>query len=475
MIRNRPARSSRLPLRPTLERLEGRRLMSGDSVLRWNSVALDAVAADYNLNTTPEQLGPTATSRALAIVQLAVFDAVDRIDHTAKPYVPQAKMPASTSVDAAVAEAAHDTLVVLYPRQTARFDRALATDLAAIPSGRSKQLGIKDGHVSAVKLLRDRAHDGSDANPPYSQPVAPGVFETFPGEPQAIGPAWGNVKPFAMDSVKNFIAPAPPAINSAMYAQAYNDVKSLGGDGVHTPTTRTPEQTQIGMFWAYDATPGLGTPPRMYNQIAQVIARQQGNTLDQNARMFALINVAMADAGIAAWGTKYTFNFWRPIRGIRQVGPNGESLPDGNPATVADPTWTPLGAPRTNCPPGTTGFTPPFPAYVSGHATFGASLFQTLTRFYGRDDIPFSFMSDEFNGVNKNPDGSVRPVVTRSFMSFSQAAAENAQSRIYLGIHWGFDRDQGLKMGTAIADFVFNHFMEPVTAARVHAASRRNS
>jgi PAP2 superfamily/Vanadium chloroperoxidase N-terminal domain len=446
-------------LHPTVERLEKLELMSADAVFRWNTVALDAVAADYSLTSAPEQAGPTATARALAIVQIAVFDAVNCIDHAAEPYLLRVKMPKSASVDAAVAKAAHDTLVALYPKQEATFNRDLADDLAAIPNGRSERLGIMSGRMAAQRILKARAHDGSDANPAYNQPVKPGTWESFPGEPTAVGTAWGMVKPFGMDETKDFLAPLPPALNSAMYAAAYDEVKALGGDGVTTPTIRTPEQTQIGIFWGYDGTPGLGTPPRLYNQIAQVVARQQGNTEVQNARMFALINIAMADAGIASWDAKYTYDFWRPVRAIRQVGPNGENLNDGNPATAADPTWTPLGAPATN-EPGKTGFTPPFPAYVSGHATFGAAVFETLTKFYGADDIAFSFTSDEFNGVNKNPDGSVRPVVTRSFDSFSSAAYENAQSRIYLGIHWGFDRDQGLKVGSAVADYVYNHTLQ---------------
>jgi hypothetical protein len=454
------SRSRRRDFRAGVERLERLQLLSGDAVLRWNTVALDAVAADYNLQTPPSQAGPTATARALAIVQIAVYDAVNCIDHTAEAYLLRRRMPRRSSIDAAVAEAAHDALVALYPKQKVTFDRALAADLAAIPDGRSERLGILAGRLAARKILTARARDGADAMVPFDQPVAAGTFQTFDDEPDALGVGWGRVRPLAMDTVTHFRAPAPPALTDASYAAAYNEVKSLGGDGLHTSTARTAEQTAIGYFWAYDGTPGLGTPPRLYNQIAQVIARQQGNTEVQNARLFALVNIAMADAGIACWETKYTYNVWRPIRGIRQVGPQGESLDDGNPATEADPTWTPLGAPCTNCPPETSGFTPPFPAYDSGHATFGAALFRTLERFYNRDDIVFSFTSDELNGVNADPDGTVRPLVTRTFTSFSQASLENAQSRIYLGIHWGFDRDQGIKQGAAIADYIFNHALE---------------
>ncbi len=205
-----------------------------------------------------------------------------------------------------------------------------------------------------------------------------------------------------------------------------------------------------------------GVPPRIYNQIARVIAIQQNNTEMENARMFAMVNLAMADAGITAWQTKFDYEFWRPVTAIREsdpgTGPTG--LGDGNPNTIGDPTWTPLGAPADNN--GGTNFTPAFPAYVSGHASFGAAAFRTMANFYGTDDISFSFMSDEFNGITKDQDGNVRPVVTRSYTSFSQAAEENGQSRIYLGIHWSFDKTAGIEQGNQIADYVASKFAQPV-------------
>jgi len=257
-----------------------------------------------------------------------------------------------------------------------------------------------------------------------------------------------------MVNVNNFPIPAPPPLTSQAYTDAYNQVMSVGAAN---STTRTQEQTDIGLFWAYDGTPGLGTPPRFYNEIAQTIANQEHNTEYQNARMFALINVAMADAGIAAWNMKFTYDFWRPIIAIRD-GAN-----DGNPNTAGDANWTPLGAPATNGAGDGVNFTPPFPSYDSGHATFGGALFQTLANFYGTDNITFSISSDEFNGVNKNGDGSARPVIgPRTFTSFSAAAEENAMSRIYLGIHWIFDATNGIAQGDKIANFDFNHILQPV-------------
>src|SRR5262249_7457698 len=232
------------------------------------------------------------------------------------------------------------------------------------------------------------------------------------------------------------------------------EVKNLGGDGVTTPSTRTDEQTQIAFFWGYDGSPGLATPPRLYNQIAEVLAAQKHNTVVENARFFALINLAMADAGICAWDAKYDYTFWRPVTGIRQADT------DLNPDTLANPYWTPLGAPADNG--SGTNFTPAFPSYASGHATFGGALFETMKDFFGTDNISFTIGSDEFNGITRDQNGNVRPVVFRSFTSFSQAMEENGQSRIYLGIHWAFDKTEGIALGRRVGDYVFDHAFTPI-------------
>ena len=232
------------------------------------------------------------------------------------------------------------------------------------------------------------------------------------------------------------------------------EVSDRNGDGL---PDRTDEQTEIGIYWGYDQ--GLGTPPRLYNQIVRDVAIQQHNTVSENARLFALTNFVMADAGIASWDTKYEQNIWRPIVAIR------EAATDGNPDTIADANWVPLGAPlnvgrRTDNPgrPGPDanpdprsfpGFTPPFPAYTSGHATFGGAVFETLANFYGTDAMTFTFRSDDSR-------------TTRTFTSFSQAALENAVSRIYLGIHWRPDALQGIAQGTAIAEYAWANALEPL-------------
>src|SRR5439155_17130296 len=244
-------------------------------------------------------------------------------------------------------------------------------------------------------------------------------------------------------------------------ADAFEEVKALGGDGVSTPTIRTPEQSDIGLFWGYDAQPGLCAPVRFYNQIAEVLSKQEGLTELQNARFFALVNVAMADAGITVWNDKYLYNYWRPVTAIREndpgTGPTG--LGSGNPYLIGqgDPNWQPLGAPADNH--NGTNFTPPFPSYTSGHAGFGGALFETMKDYFGTDNIHFKIVSDEFNTITIDQNGKPRPLMPRSFDSFSQAAEENGQSRIYLGIHFEFDKVEGIKSGDGIADWVFGHFM----------------
>lgn len=443
-------------------------------VRHWNEVAIDASGLDHTpvaageTRVFGEQVGPGRSSRAIAIVQIAVFDAINAIAGGYQSYTDLPRAPRGTSVKAAIAQAAHDTLVALFPSQRTTFDGALAVDLGKIEDGQAKSDGIDLGQRAAAAILALRAADGSQHAEPrygidYIAGDAPGTWRQDPisQHPLALGARWGEVTPFVLQSADQFRVPPPPALDSPEYAAAFAEVQSLGGDDVTTPTVRTDDETHIGVFWAYDGTPSLCAPPRLYNQIAVEIADQMGSDIVELARLLALVNVAMADAGIGIWESKYHYVFWRPVTGIREAdegtGPTGEG--DGNDATAGDAAFSPLGAPASNL----TGpnFTPPFPAYPSGHAGFGGALFETLRTFYGRDDIAFTFVSDEFNGRTRANDGSVRPFLPRTFTSLSQAEDENGQSRIYLGIHWVFDKTEGIAQGRRIADYVFEHVFQP--------------
>ncbi len=443
----------------------------GDPVLYWNEIALQALADDHSgIFGPPEQFGPGPASRALAIVHAAIYDAVNSIDRTGKPY--SMLFPVSqtlpVSLDAAVAEAAYKSLITLYPAQKSSFDAALQAHTSLVPNGVAKTLGTNVGRIVSVKILNERRRDGSekDKTTPYISSNQPGRHRPDPlNSSQSIwGSGWGKVKPFALQSGSQFRSLPPPALTSQEYADAFEEVKNYGGDGITTPMHRDQNQTDMGIYWGYDGVKKLGPPPRLYNQIAREIAEEQGNTVAENARLFALINIAQADAGIGAWDSKYYYDFWRPIVAIREAdlgtGPTG--LGDGNALTVGDPTWVPLGAPASNESNGGKNFTPPFPAYPSGHATFGAAVFHMIELFYGTDDMPFTFMSDEMNGTTTDNLGNVRPATPRTYARLSDAIEENAKSRIYLGIHWEFDKTAGIDMGEAIADYIFANFLLPV-------------
>jgi hypothetical protein len=456
------ARSPKADFKPTIETLEERCLLSVDEVLRWVEVANEAARIDHGLGFPAQQFGPTRASRAFAIQDIAIYDAVAAIDGTYQPFMTTLPVNPMASLEAAIAQAGHDTLAVLYSNQKAMLDQALAADLAQIPDGPAKAAGIAIGSQTAANTLAVRANDGA-AKDAVGQPVNynygqdPGQWRADPLHPNAtpLTPDWGSVTPFVLTSGSQFRAPPPPALNSPEYTAAFNEVKALGGSSPTSPTTRSDEQTTIGLFWGYDAQPGLCAPVRFYNQIAETIAKQQGNTEVENARMFMLINVAMADAGITVWETKYYYNFWRPITAIREAdpgtGPSG--LGDGNPNTIGDPLWQPLGAPADNG--NGTNFTPPFPSYTSGHAGFGGALFTTLANFYGTDNISFTIVSDEFNTITVDQNGTPRPLKARSYTSFSQAAEENGESRIYLGVHFNFDKVAGIQQGDEIANYIF--------------------
>lgn len=252
--------------------------------------------------------------------------------------------------------------------------------------------------------------------------------------------------------------PKPPKpLTDPEYTNEYNEVVNLGSA---TSTIRSPAEELAGNFWAYDGTPRLCAPPRLYNQLALQVYEQNirkrpdlvgYSDVSGLARYLALLNTAMADAGIAAWEAKWHYKFWRPVTGIHYPD-------DGNPKTATDAAWVPYGAPATN---GKKNFTPPFPAYPSGHATFGGAIFQVLREIWG-ENTSFNFVSDEFNGLNfAAGQANARPFVEKTYLRFSDPEWENGRSRIWLGIHWQMDAKAGIEQGNKIGKFVFENKFQP--------------
>jgi hypothetical protein len=394
---------------------------SADVVTTWNTAALAAIRA----NSTP----PPVASRALAILHLSIYDAVNGIDGSHRQYLVESTAPASASRVAAASAAALQVLTVLFPAQSPQFNALHQTIVGRINDGPRKQSGLTWGGLVADQILAARANDGSNAVVPPPVGAGPGVWQpTPPAFAPYLLPQWGLVTPFVMRSSDQCRPEGPPALDSAQWAAEYNEVKALGAA---VGSVRTADQSEIAQFWADGA--GTETPPGHWNHIAQNVAATQGNTLEQNARMFALLNLAMADAAICAWDAKYTFNFWRPVTAIRF----GDT--DGNDATDADPTWTSFIT------------TPPFPDYTSGHSTFSGAAATILGFFFGRDRMTFTTGSDALPGVQ------------RSFRRFSAAALEAGRSRIYGGIHYASANRHGLAAGAAIGSFTFARYLQPVT------------
>jgi hypothetical protein len=398
----------------------------------------------------------------MAITHLAIYDAVNAIDGSHKPYIPIGLSPSVTAkanVEAAVAKACRDTLAVLYSNQLSFIDEQYDEAQKGFGTAEGCVAGITVGAKAAANILERRSTDGyADGDTMIYPPATERQHQPDPINPDQglLTPGWGHLKTFSAIDVTapSVRAPAPPPAWDPDYTKSFLDVLKVGGDGITTPTKRTAEETEIGIFWAYDGSPKLGTPPRLYNQVIRRIAKLQHNTLVQNARLFALANIAMADSGIACWDSKYYHDLWRPIIGIRQA----DDVFNCELVNVAD--WSPLGAPLSN----SIGpnFTPPFPAYPSGHATFGGAVFRTLRHFYGTDDVAFRLKSDELKDTTTDNQGNPRPNVTRRYESFTQAARENARSRIYLGVHWQFDADAGIDQGTKIADHICQTLLKPL-------------
>jgi PAP2 superfamily len=386
---------------------------SGTIVIAWNKELLHIVKTP---GAQPATVHPT---RSFAILHAAIYDAVVSITRDAPPYVFSLNAPRSARPDAAAAVAGHDALVALYPMMKTTLDQQLVGELAMIPAGAGKQQGIQVGHAVAARLLAIRANDGSAATPPPFVPGnQPGNYQPTP--PKFAAPVftnWSNVTSFVLNNAAQFRPEPPPAVTSQAYAQALNEVKSLGQN---SSTTRTPDQTVIAKFWA-------GPIWNTWNEIAENAALAHHTNLVTTARLFAVLNLSFADSAIAFYDAKYHYQMWRPITAIRDASMGG------NPAIVGDPSWTPLAVTALD------------PSYPGAHSTVSAAGATVLSAYFGNQD-QIRVTSD------------VLPGVVRTFANYNDVATEAGLSRIFAGQHTRLDHEAGLKLGHDIAQFVLPHF-----------------
>ena len=407
-----------------------------DQVIQWNRILLGILR-------TPGAQPPTVhPTRGMAMMHAAVYDAVNAIVKTHGGYVIQLKAPRHASVAAAAAQAAHDVLAQLYPSQASALDADLATSLATVPDGQAKDQGVRVGTTAAAQIVSLRSTDGSATTPiPFTPGTNPGDYQlTPPAFAQPVFTNWPLVKPFALRRANQFRPGPPPALTSSTYTAGFDEVKSLGELG---STTRTADQTQIAKFW--------GAPIQNYwNEIAQTAALQHGDTLPQNARLFALLDLTVADSVIAFYDAKYTYRFWRPVTAIRAEGAaaaraaaadaaSGEDPAESSAAELArvaaDANWTPLANTALD------------PSYPGAHAVVSAAAADVLAGFFHTDRDSFAVTSE------------VLPGVERSFTSFSAAADEASVSRIYAGQHFRFDQVAGQTLGRRVAGYVLQNFL----------------
>ena len=401
-----------------------------DVVTLWNAELLAAIRT--------EDVSPTMAARSLAILHVAIYDAVHAVDATYLPYYVNVAAPPGTSAEVAAVSAAHDVLQYLYPSEGARYDAMLEAFLSGYPVGASRDAGVRIGNQVAEKVLQWRSNDGATTTVPYVPNPSPGHWRrTPPFFRPPDSPQCPFVMPFAMLRGNQFRPPGPLALASARYAADLLQVRSYGAS--NSPV-RTTEQTEIAWFWS-DFSYTV-TPPGHWNSIAEVIVERQGLSLVESARLFALLNITMADSGILCWDAKYAFDFWRPVTAIRAADT------DGNSATVADPTWNSLLT------------VPSFPEYTSGHSTFSSAGAAVLALYFGTDLIPFSIGCDALPGVE------------RSYLSLAAAADECGMSRIYGGIHFFFSKEDGKRSGEALASYVMQNFLLPVSSIPRMAALR---
>ena len=392
-------------------------------VIEWNRTLLTIV------RTAGAQPATIHSTRNFAILHAAIYDAVNNIEPRFKPYLVRlSHVPRSASAIAAADEAAHDVLVFLYPKFQASLNAELQQDLAQLPDNDRRADGIAVGQAVASQLLAVRAVDGATAKQPLYVPgTQPGDYQlTPPNFAAADFTQWPKVTPFALERANQFRPGPPPELTSDTYSDAFNEIKDVG---FITSTTRTADQTQIGMFWN-------GNIQDFWNEIAQTAALSHRLNLEDSARLFALLNISLADTTIAFFEAKYVYNFWRPVTAVRLADT------DGNPQTDADPNWLPLGSK-----------TAPDPSYPGAHSAISKAG-ATVLAFYFGDRFTFDVTSESLAGV------------ARHFNSFSAAAEEAGLSRIFAGQHFRTDHLAGKTLGNQVADSIDKHVLREEERAR---------
>jgi hypothetical protein len=393
-------------------------VVHADAVTDWNAI----------MQTTVASSNPFFQGRNAAIVQIAVFEAVNTIVGDYEPYLGTLKAPPGASPDAAAIVAAHDALVALYPASATGLDTSKAFSLAAIPDGQSKTDGIAVGMAAASAILALRANDGSGVVVNYTPGTNPGDWQpTPPGFAPALLPGWGLVTTFGIMDGAQFRSAPPPALNSAKYTRSYIEVKDVGDVNSQD---RPPDRTDVAKFYIISAV-------QVYNPAARQVSAEQGKTLSQNARIFALISMAVSDGLVSCMETKYFYNRWRPVTAIRA----GDA--DGNSRTVPDPNWLPLIT------------TPPFPSYPSAHASAGGAARRVLEHFYGKDGFYVTLTSP------------TAPGVTLNYSAWKQITDDVDDARIYGGIHFRFDQEEGARQGRSVGAFIIDNKLRPVNTYEI--------
>ena len=382
----------------------------GDAVTDWNSIALNATAVPPN---------SILQSRVLAIVHGAIYDAVRAVEQRGAAYAVDVKAPVGTSLDAAVAAAAHGVLVRLAPAQRGMLDAALGTSLSKVADGRGKTDGVAIGSQVAEKLVALRGADQSDAKIAFTPKPGAGQYQlTPPLSAPPILSQWGGVTPFVLRSRSGLELAGPPAVASGAFVRDFNEVKELGA---RNSTTRSADQTAAAIFW----TVQTGVP---WHAAARAASTAKGLSISENARLFAILSMATADSQIVAFGEKYQRPHWRPITAIRAAA----SL--GNPGLKGEKDWEPLLV------------TPPHPEYPSAHAIFSGAAEAVLRGFFGSDEVNVSVTFPAIFGV------------TRTYRSFSAITEEVDNARVWGGIHFRSADKDGSELGRRIGAIVLKDF-----------------